>query len=381
MEVKTLAPGIPTAPIHLKASDTSLTGFKLSWAASTDSDGDIIGYYVSYRKKGAASYTTEVLTNQLDYTLTGLAAATLYEVRVRAFDNSGDYSDYATTLEVKTFDPILPTAPTGLVVSEKTKTSFKLSWAASTDLDGNVVSYHVSYRKKGESDYTTEETTIGKEYTFSGMLVANLYEVRVRALDNTGYYSNYATMETSTLFEFTYGGSDYDEAYSITAAADGGYLLAGYTTSYGAGSKDIWLVKVDAQNNKIWDKTYGGSDSEEAYAVTSTPDGNYIVAGKTKSYGAGREDMWVIKIDNQGDTIWTKTFGGSDDDMANSIIVTPEGDYILAGTTASKGAGKTDMWVVKVDKDGGEIWNKTYGESSDYDEAYSITAAADGGYL
>ena len=181
------------------------------------------------------------------------------------------------------------------------------------------------------------------------------------------------------VWDKTFGGSDDDEAYSIIQTSDGGYAVAGYTESKGAGKEDFWVIKLDSKGNMVWDKTFGGSDEDWAISIIQTTDGSYAVAGWTYSKGAGEGDFWVIKLDKSGTIIWDKTFGGSDEDWAISIIQTSDGGYAVAGLTSSKGAGEGDFWVIKLDHEGNIIWDKTFGGSDD-DEAYSIIQTSDGGY-
>jgi hypothetical protein len=94
----------------------------------------------------------------------------------------------------------------------------------------------------------------------------------------------------------TFGGADFDVARSVQQTSDGGYILAGHTDSYGVGEGDAWLIKTNSEGVKLWDRTYGGADFEEAFSVQQTSDGGYIVAGYTESYGAGKGDAWLIKI-------------------------------------------------------------------------------------
>jgi len=152
------------------------------------------------------------------------------------------------------------------------------------------------------------------------------------------------------VWEKTYGGNEDDYTYSIIQNKDDCYVLAGFTDSKGEGSRDVWVIKLDSQGNTLWDKTFGGRDNDGAYSVIQTTDGGYMVIGYTTSKGAGKADVWVIKLDSQGNTIWDKTFGGRDNDGAYSIIQTSDGGYAVAGYTSSKGAGELDAWVIKLDE-------------------------------
>jgi len=177
----------------------------------------------------------------------------------------------------------------------------------------------------------------------------------------------------------TYGGIYWDYVYSVRQTSDGGYIVAGGTASFGAGG-DILLIKTDANGNIQWAKTYGGTDYDWAYSVQQTSDGGYIVAGHTTSFGAGYYDIFLIKTDANGNIIWAKTYGGTDYDWAYSVRQTSDGGYIVAGYTASFGAGYYDIFLIKTDANGNIIWAKTYG-GTDYDWAYSVQQTSDGGYI
>jgi hypothetical protein len=156
------------------------------------------------------------------------------------------------------------------------------------------------------------------------------------------------TTPPATAWTKTFGGSDNDVASSVEQTSDGGYIVAGWTGSYGAGSYDVWLIKTDSSGDMAWNKTFGGPDGDQAASVRQTSDGGYIIAGFTASYGAGGQDAWLIKTDSSGDMAWNKTFGGSGDDGANSVEQTSDGGYIVAGSSASYGAGGGDVWLIKV---------------------------------
>ena len=178
----------------------------------------------------------------------------------------------------------------------------------------------------------------------------------------------------------TYGGSGDDEASSIQQTVDGGYIVAGYTTSFGAGKKDVWILKLDKDGNVQWQNTYGGTEDDEAFSIQQTADGGYVVAGYTSSFGAGEMDVWVLKLHNDGQVEWQNSYGGSGNDVAYAIQQTSDGGYIVAGSTDSFGKGMRDMWVLKLDEGGNVDWQKTYGEIGD-DEANSVQQTSDGGYI
>jgi uncharacterized delta-60 repeat protein len=178
----------------------------------------------------------------------------------------------------------------------------------------------------------------------------------------------------------TIGGGNLDYALSIIQSSDGGYVVAGYTVSFGAGWMDIYVVKLDSSGNVIWTKTISGSGNDAALSIIQSSDGGYVVAGYTSSFGAGYEDIYIVKLDSSGNVIWTKTIGGSDSDRAYSIIQSSDGGYVVAGYTSSFGAGYEDIYIVKLDSSGNVIWTKTIG-GSDSDRARSIIRSSDGGYV
>jgi hypothetical protein len=181
-------------------------------------------------------------------------------------------------------------------------------------------------------------------------------------------------------FAKTIGGSENEFAISITHSSDGGYVVAGFTQSFGAGGWDMYVVKLDSSGNVVWTKTIGGSSDDYAYSIIQSSDGGYVVAGQTRSFGAGWDDIYVVKLDRSGNVLWTKTIGGSSFDGAFSIIQSSDGGYVVAGYTISFGAGYWDIYVVKLDSWGNVQWTKTIGGSS-FDIAHSIILSSDGGYV
>ena len=175
----------------------------------------------------------------------------------------------------------------------------------------------------------------------------------------------------------TYGGTNDDMAHALVQTADGGYALVGYTSSFGAGNRDFWLVKTDAAGNAQWNRTYGGTSYDEAYALVRTSDGGYALAGETQSFGAGGVDAWLVKTDASGNMQWNRTYGGTSADYASALVQTGDGGYALAGGTDS--SGWLDFWLVKTGAAGNMQWSETYGGAS-HDYALALEQTGDGGY-
>jgi predicted secreted protein len=178
----------------------------------------------------------------------------------------------------------------------------------------------------------------------------------------------------------TYGGTADDQSGDMCLTSDGGYALAGYTSSFGAGGRDFWLVKTDAAGNPLWNQTYGGTGVETANHVAQTADGGYALAGYTSSFGAGGNDFWLVKTDGNGNMQWNQTYGGTGSEGGIDVLQTGDGGYALTGSTDSFGAGGLDVWLIKTDASGNMQWNKTYGgTAADYGQC--LAQSSDGGYV
>lgn len=203
------------------------------------------------------------------------------------------------------------------------------------------------------------------------------------------------------------GGNGDDIATDIQLTSDGGLIIAGYSyssangdvTGVNHGSSDYWIVKLDASGNIVWNKLLGGSGYDEAYSIQQTADGGYIVAGSSTSsangdvtsVSHGAQDYWIVKLDASGNIQWNKLLGASNMEIPSSIQQTSDGGYIIAGITRSQAGGDvtnsnhgnsltTDAWIVKLNSLGGIVWNKTLGSIRD-DGISSIIQTSDGGYI
>jgi hypothetical protein len=223
--------------------------------------------------------------------------------------------------------------------------------------------------------YSVKQTTDGGFIVVGGS----------KSFSSSGDYDVYLIKTNAngdTLWTRTYGGTDLEYGSSVQLTSDDGYVIIGVTMSFGAGDRDFYLLKTDANGDTLWTKTFGGTGSDEGYSVQLTSDGGYIIVGETCSYGVptGTADVWLIKTDADGNLLWSQTYGGIYTDFGNSIQLTSDDGYIVAGGTWSYGAGYTDAYLIKTDANGDTLWTKTYGNIS-YDTAYSICQTADGGYI
>lgn len=182
-----------------------------------------------------------------------------------------------------------------------------------------------------------------------------------------------------TQWERTYGGEGADEAAGVKQTSDGGYIIVGTTNSFGPGNDSVYLVKTDAQGGIQWENTYGGGFDDRAFAVQETRDGGYIFAGVTGSFVASPR-MYVGKTDAGGALEWQNHYGGAGGDRASAVQQTRDGGFIIAGQTTSFGPGGRSMYLVKTDSAGALEWETTHGGTGD-DLANSVRQTEDGGYI
>ena len=147
----------------------------------------------------------------------------------------------------------------------------------------------------------------------------------------------------------TFGGNEYDYGYSVQQTTDGGYIITGETYSFGNGSSDVWFIKTDSQGQEEWNQTLGSSEGDSGRSGQQTTDGGYIITGYTYSFGNGENDVWFIKTDSQGQEEWNQTLGSSEMDSGHSVQQTTDGGYIITGYT------HTDFWLIKTDPQGNTV--------------------------
>ncbi len=196
---------------------------------------------------------------------------------------------------------------------------------------------------------------------------------------------NPASSKAVNYWSKTYGGNNNDFAPSSQKTADGGIIIAGKTDSFGAGSLDAWIVKLNSDGTVEWQKAYGGSGYDYVHFIQPTSDGGYIAVGYTTSFGAGQVDVWILKLNPDGTITWQKAYGGVDKEEAYYVQETfdqqgnSEG-YIVAGLTRSFGEGDYDGWLIKLNLNGTVNWQKTY-DMGGFEALWCVIQTSDGGYI
>jgi len=214
-----------------------------------------------------------------------------------------------------------------------------------------------------------------QQTTDSGYVVAGY--TFLNGTNNTDVYLVKTDAHGDTLWTRTFGGLGSEAGYSVRQTTDGGYIVAGLTSSFGAGGEDVYLVRTNANGDTTWTRTFGGSQWDIGYSVQQTTDAGFIIVGYAESFGT-RGDVYLIKTDASGDTLWTKTFGGDSNDCGESVRQTADGGYIVAGTTSSFGSG--GVYLVKTDANGDTEWTRTYGGTNS-EWSMSVGCTSDGGYV
>lgn len=176
-------------------------------------------------------------------------------------------------------------------------------------------------------------------------------------------------------------GINGERSHCVQQTIDGGFIICGYTFNIGAGDYDVYLIKTDNSGNIVWTKTYGTTGVEEGYAVQQTNDGGYIITGKTQPGGILTPAfVLLIKTNSTGDTLWTKTYGGTVGEMGYAVQQTADSGYIVTGVTYSFGAGGEDVYLIRTDVNGDTLWTKAYGGSGD-EFGFSVKQTSDEGFI
>lgn len=188
--------------------------------------------------------------------------------------------------------------------------------------------------------------------------------------------------------ESRFGGAGSEYAYALAAAPDGGWIMAGSITDWTDNpdtvvTSDFYLVKVDPDGTLEWSRRYGGPEFEMCYGIASTRGNGYLLVGWTDSFSAGGSgdcDVWALRVDENGDSLWARRYGGPSVEYAYSVAVVEEGGFVIGGSTQTWGEGLADFWLVRVDENGDSLWSMTFGGAG-WDQCWGLVPVSDGGLV
>lgn len=272
-------------------------------------------------------------------------------------------------------------------------------WLAKLDANGNIT-WQKSFGYQGADSGISVIQTNDQGYLISGILdvTASGGLGNSSRSENRHAGGDYWVLKLNSTGDIEwskyFGGNATDTPEGIVQTDDNGFIIAGGSDSEDTdisnnnGSYDFWVVRISASGNLVWEKSFGGDQIDEARAIVKSGDGNYIIAGDTRSNdndisnNNGAADLWLIKISPNGDLLWEKTIGGTSFDVARAIVKSQDNGFLLAGSSrsddidVSENNGQNDAWVLKVDANGNLQWETTIG-GSDIDFAYSLTELND----
>ena len=246
------------------------------------------------------------------------------------------------------------------------------AWLIKTDALGNHLWNHTFYDSNYDDEFRCVIQTVD-----GGFLAAGDIEPVGASLGDFWIVKTLANGDRQ--WSNTFGGDGDDRCYSAIQTLDGGYMLIGYTNSFGS-SNDLWMVKTDANGNQEWNRIYGGSGNDSGEFIIQTSDSGYVAVGNTNSSGAGNYDIWLLKTDKYGNLQWNRTYGGSDMEYCTDLVQTPDDGFAIGGVTMSYGAGGRDMWLLKTNTNGDSVWSQTFGCNT-WDECLSMKSTFDGGFV
>jgi hypothetical protein len=341
------------------------------WLLKTDADGDTL-----WTKNFGGTFGGDVKqTTDGGYIITGSKMGIWYDEDVALIktDSLGNVIWEKTFGTLPLDDPIIDAGYSVQQTSDKGFVVVGIKglmwypgfpsdlWLIKTDSVGNLQWSKVYQSPFGVGNESGNSIQITSD---SGFLIGGFE-------DASNYSRNIWLLKTNsagdTLWTKIYGGNGEDQCNSVQITADGEFIIAGSTKSFGAGEDDVWLIKTDENGDTLWTKTFGGVGSEESYSAKQTNDGGLIISGYTDSYGAGEDDLWLIRTDENGHKLWTKTLGGINDESGSSVFHSEDNGYVVTGYTKSFGAGESDVWLIKLEPDtigiinvvqpnGGEHW-------------------------
>jgi hypothetical protein len=327
------------------------TSFSIVWLVKTDANGNEL-WNKTYVKTAHCVASALVQTIDGGYALAGYIQSfdtglkSFYLLRTDANGNMLWNKTYGGD-EFHVANSLVETTDGGYALAGYTwySTNVYEAFVVKTDKDGNQFWNMTYVVETGYSVIASIVQTGEGGYALAGYTGPTMGPGPAQNLDGFLIKTN---ADGNMQWNKIYARSGDDREFRMVQTADGGYALAGRTNSFGTGDYDSYLIKADANGVMEWNKTYGGTGNEWTLSVVQTIDGGYTLAGYTDSFGAGSYDLWLVRTDADGNMSWNKTYGGANDDRGSSVVETGDYGYVIAGETASFGAGGWDFWLIKL---------------------------------
>lgn len=381
----------PAAPDVLNVQLIAPGYVNLTWADNSSNES---GFTIERKTGAAGSYTelVNVTSNAMFYKDSTVSVDETYFYRIYAYNTDGD-SSFSNEVSATTSGSV-PGDPVNLVASATSPAQIELSW---TDTADNELTYFVE-RKVGPNDSFSLHATLDPDantFTDSALDEQRAYAYRVRASNTWGTtaYTNEDSVITPSvasagLWARTYQGEGDAYAYSVINTSDGGFLIAGkvFISSSGTGNYDVWLIKLAADETIEWQKSFGGTSADVANSVIQTADGGFLMAGSSASFNSGSasNDIWLVKLNNQGVILWQQRYGAGPAEEARAIVQTDDNadgirddGYILVGNNSATGAAQ----VIKLDADGVIEWQQYHETGFGNVHGYSVQQTADNSFV
>ena len=263
------------------------------------------------------------------------------------------------------------TSDGGFIISSRTESHILLLphlWLIKTDANGDTIwTRNILINQYAEG--VSIQQTMDEGYVICGRVISPdslSFDVLLLKTDEYG----------NTLWVKIFGGDSFDSGYSVKQTGDGGYIVVG-SIDVGNSYYDVWLIKADENGDSIWTRTYGGDKDDNGYSIEETDDGGFIIVGSLRTLDLD-QDVWLLKTDSSGDTLWTKTYGGIKNDVGNSVQQTSDGGYIIVGRTRI--VDNIYVYLIKTNENGDTLWTKIYG-GTESQEGMSVQQTTDGGYI
>ncbi len=250
--------------------------------------------------------------------------------------------------------------------------SFEDAYLLRIDLHGDTL-WTKYYGGIYDERFYSVKTTSDSGYVMAG------YTEGTDTLD-LDYYIVKADRDGEIIWEKTYGGASVDTAYGICELSGGGYIVVGNTASYGGGGTDIRLLRLNSSGDTLWSKTYGGPKDDYGYSILETGDGGFLISGAAVPEDSTETDLYLLEVDKDGTPQWDKHYGGQWDELGYFLCHTSDGGYAVAGFTFSESMGWSDVWLLRLDSSGDTLWTRKYGGAGK-DEGYSVWQCSDSGFI